>query len=100
MGTQALFRTAIEQIEMSDEKYFETEEKLQYLKELSSIPTNYGEQFLHVLLFLGAECGEIRYGFGYKKILGERDFNTLDEAIEIVKKLREYANLEAEEEEW
>lgn len=68
--------------------------KLNELRELSRIPSNDGEQFIHVYLNITwGEVGHINFGFGWKKEMGTREFNNLGEAIVIVKELRERANL-------
>jgi hypothetical protein len=68
--------------------------KLEELRELCYIPAPHGEQFIHVdLNLLWGSAGTVRFGFRFKLEMGELDFRTLDEAIEIVKMLRKKAVL-------
>jgi len=67
-------------------------QKIEELRQLANIPTNDGEQFIHVdLNLIWAEAGTVRFGFKWKCEMGERDFRSLDEAIDIVKQLRKKA---------
>lgn len=64
-------------------------EKLNLLQSLAKrCSPNCGEQFIIVYVSVNnMNSGEIRYGFDWKKEMGEITFSNLDEAIEIVKKL-------------
>ena len=67
-------------------------EKLERLRELADIPSNCGEQFINVWLNLcWLESGHVSFGFNWKCDMGEQDFHTLDEAIQIVTELRKKA---------
>lgn len=69
--------------------------KLTELRDLvNSIPTNCGEQFVHVSLSLynSLSSGTISYGLNYKMEMAEVEFYTLDEAIKIVTGLKKRAN--------
>jgi hypothetical protein len=66
--------------------------KIEKLRTLANIPTNMGEQFISVNLNLvWGSAGTISFGFRYKMDMGEYDFSNLDQAIEIVTKLRQKA---------
>lgn len=68
--------------------------KIDELRHLANIPYNMGEQFINVELNLvWGKAGTISFGFNHKLDTGELHFTTLDEAIEIVKKLRKQAKL-------
>jgi hypothetical protein len=68
--------------------------RIEELRKLCHIPWNDGEQFIAVDLNLSSMVsGTIRFGFGYKLEMGELDFSTIEEAIEIVKWLRKKANM-------
>jgi hypothetical protein len=67
---------------------------MEELRKLCHIPWNDGEQFISIDLNLSSMVsGTIRFGFGYKLEMGELDFNTLEEAVEIVRDLRKRANM-------
>ena len=69
--------------------------KLEELRELAYIPPNGGEQFIHPdLNLIWGDAGTIRFGFKWKREMGELNFTSLDQAIEIVKDLRKRANCE------
>jgi hypothetical protein len=64
--------------------------KIATLSELAEIPRT-GGQWIDVMLSLpGLEGGTIKWNFGHKMELGELGFNTLDEGIKIVEKLRKH----------
>lgn len=68
-------------------------DKLRTLRDLASIPSNDGEQFIHVdLNLVWGTAGTIHYGFNWKCDMGEIDFRSLDEAIQHVRRLRERAS--------
>lgn len=68
-------------------------EKIEELRELANIPYNMGEQFININLNLvWGFAGTINYGLNWKCEMGEYDFRSLEEATEIVKRLRERAN--------
>ena len=69
-------------------------EKLEELRKLADIPSNMGEQFIHVDLNLGwGNSGDVRFGFRFKMEMGELEFSSLDQAMQIVQKLRKKATL-------
>lgn len=69
--------------------------KLTELRDLvNSIPSNCGEQFVHVQLSLynSLSSGTVSYGLNYKSEMAELQFYTLDEAVKIVTDIKERAN--------
>jgi hypothetical protein len=69
-------------------------EKLQRLKNLASIPSNSGQQFIYVSVSIHSfNCGTIRFGLDWKSEMGEFDFYSLDEGIKEVEKIRARAYL-------